>query len=180
MALSAEMSDAHAWDVPGNRRQFRTQVDVMMTKRHRPPFSRFAGASIALEILLSIGALGGGLILIVAPRGEIIPLPLSALRGSPFDTYLVPGMILFAVLGFGPLVAAALAWRRHPLAPLAAIGTGVALLIWLTVEVAIVGWSNDPPLQPIYLALGIAITVLGTTWVASVKHSALLWHVTAR
>ena len=47
-------------------------------------------------VLLSIGALGGGLVLMIAPRGEIMPLPLSALAGSPFDTYVVPGLILFA------------------------------------------------------------------------------------
>jgi hypothetical protein len=35
----------------------------------------------------------------LAPRGEVMPLPLSALAGSPFDTYLVPGLILFGVLG---------------------------------------------------------------------------------
>jgi hypothetical protein len=30
------------------------------------------------------------------PRGELLPLPASALVGSPFDSYLVPGLILFA------------------------------------------------------------------------------------
>ena len=67
-----------------------------------------------------------------------MPLPLSALAGSPFDTYLVPGLILFGVLGLGPLVAARLAWLRHPLAPTAALVVGVGLLIWVAVEVAII------------------------------------------
>jgi hypothetical protein len=58
---------------------------------------------VVLEVLLSIGALGGGLVLMIAPRGEIMPLPLSALAGSPFDTYFVPGLILFSVLRLGPL-----------------------------------------------------------------------------
>ena len=79
----------------------------MTTEPHRPPLSRLAKVSLALEVLLGIGALAGGLVLIVAPRGEIMPLPVSALAGSPFDTYLGPGLILFTVLGLGPLVAAA-------------------------------------------------------------------------
>ena len=54
-------------------------------------------------------------------RGEIIPLPLSALRDSPFETYFGPGLILFCALGLGPLAAALLAWRRHPLAPIATL-----------------------------------------------------------
>jgi hypothetical protein len=54
-----------------------------------------------------------------------MPLPLSALAGSPFDTYLVPGLILFGVLGLGPLVAAGLAWLRRPAAPVAAFVVGL-------------------------------------------------------
>ena len=130
--------------------------------------SRLAKAAAALEIFLSFGALGGGGALVLGSRGEIIPLPLSALKGSPFETYLVPGLILFVVLGLGPLLAASLVWRRHPLAPLAAIGTGLALLIWLAVEIVIVGYTNNPPLQPFYLLLGIAITVVGLGWLAEV------------
>ena len=69
---------------------------------HGTPLSRLAKASITLDVLLGIGALAGGFVLIVAPRGEILPLPVSALEGSPFDTYLWPGVFLFTVLGLGP------------------------------------------------------------------------------
>lgn len=144
-----------------------------MTTRTRPPLSRLAKASIALEVLLGVGAIAGGLVLIVAPRGEIMPLPLSALAGSPFETYLGPGLILFTVLGLGPLVAARLAWGRHPLAPLAAFVVGVALLIWVAVEIAIIGYSNEPPLQAIYLVLGFAISVVALGWLAEVGLPAL-------
>ncbi|MDF2734865.1 MAG: hypothetical protein K0S97_1488 [Chloroflexota bacterium] len=122
---------------------------------------------------MGIGALGGGLVLIVAPRGEIMPLPLSALAGSPFETYLGPGLILFTVLGMGPLVAAWLALRRHPLAPFAAFAVGVALLIWVAVEIGIIGYSNEPPLQAIYLVMGAVITVVAVRWLAEVGLPAL-------
>lgn len=99
------------------------------------------------------------------PNGEIIPLPVSALIGSPFANYFAPGAILFAVLGIGPLAAATLAWRRHPVAPLLAFFmVGGALLIWLVVEIAIVGYANDPPLQALYFGLGVAITGVGVGW----------------
>jgi hypothetical protein len=128
--------------------------------------TRFAATSLMLEVVLSIGALGGGAVLIAAPRGEIMPLPLSALAGSPFETYLAPGLILFTVLGLGPLIAARLAWIRHPLAPIAAFVVGAALLIWVTVEIVIIGYSNEPPLQAIYLALGGVITSVALGWIA--------------
>jgi hypothetical protein len=136
--------------------------------RHVRPLSRVAKAAVVLEILLSVGALGGGFVLMIAPRGEIMPLPLSALAGSPFDTYLVPGLILFGVLGLGPLVAARLAWLRHPLAPTAAFVVGAGLLVWVAVEVAIIGYSNEPPLQAIYAILGVTIMLVSIRWLLGV------------
>jgi hypothetical protein len=140
----------------------------MRLVRFAPSLNPFARAAIALEVFLSIGALVGGGILAVAPRGEIIPLPVSALGGSPFDSYFVPGLILFSVLGLGPLGAALLAWAGHPLAPFAAAIVAAVLLIWLAVEIVIVGYSNNPPLQPFYLLLGAAITVVALRWLAEV------------
>jgi hypothetical protein len=135
--------------------------------------SRFAKAAVSLEVFLGVGALGGGGALMLGPRGQIIPLPLSALQGSPFETYFVPGLILFCALGLGPLAAALLAWIRHPLAPIAALGVGLALLIWMAVEIAIVGYSNNPPLQPFYLLLGAAITGVGLGWRLTLGSAAL-------
>ena len=137
------------------------------------PLGRFAKASIVLEVLLGVGAIAGGLALIVGPRGEVIPLPLSALAGSPFETYLGPGLVLFTVLGLGPLVAAWLALTRHPLAAFAAFSVGVALLIWVAVEIAIIGYSNEPPLQAIYVVMGAVITVVAVGWLAEVGRPAL-------
>jgi hypothetical protein len=134
-----------------------------------PPESRLARVSVVLDVLLGIGALAGGLVLIVAPRGEVMPLPVAALEGSPFDTYFWPGVILFMVLGVGPLVAAWLAWQRHPMAPIATFGVGAALLVWVVVEIAIIGYSNEPPLQAIYLVMGFAISIVALGWLAEVR-----------
>jgi hypothetical protein len=137
-----------------------------------PPLGRLAKVAIGLEIFLAVGALGGGAALMVGPNGEIIPLPVSALAGSPFINYFVPGAVLFLVLGLGPLLAAALAWQHHPLAPLFAFATGIALLIWLGVEIAIVGFANDPPLQPIYLTLGALLALVGAVWLWQTRSTA--------
>ena len=142
------------------------------TMRNTRTLRRFGKAALSLEVFLSVGALGGGGALMLGSRGEIIPLPVSALKGSPFETYFAPGLILFCALGLGPLAAALLAWLRHPLAPIAALGVGVALLIWMAVEIAIVGYSNNPPLQLFYLLLGAVITGVGLGWQATLRPSA--------
>jgi hypothetical protein len=133
-----------------------------------PALRRFAAAAIALEVFLGVGAVGGGLALMAGPNGEILPIPVSALSGSPFSNYWVPGMILFTILGIGPLGAAVLAWQRHPAAPLLTFAVGGALLIWLIVEIAIVGYTNNPPLQAWYLVLGVGISLVGVGWMRRV------------
>jgi hypothetical protein len=137
----------------------------------REPLTLTARIAMALEIFLAIGALGGGAALLLGPRGEILALPMSVLDASPFADYFVPGAILFLVIGLGPLAAAVLTWRRHRLAPLLACATGEALIIWLAIEIAIVGYSNNPPLQAFYLALGVAIVLVGLRWLRHMKSS---------
>ena len=54
--------------------------------------------------LLSLGAIGGGIILIISPTGELLGLPLSEFKNIPFNSFLIPGTILFSVLGIIPLL----------------------------------------------------------------------------
>jgi hypothetical protein len=120
--------------------------------------------AVALQILLSVGALAGGLALMIGPNGEILPLPVAALDGSPFETYFWPGAVLFTVLGLGSMAVAVEAWRRARWAPLLTLATGAVLLIWLAVQIAVIGYSSDPPLQSIYIGLGILIAIVGAAW----------------
>ena len=60
-----------------------------------------------LLILLAFQALSGlfgGAALVLDPSGSSIRLPLSLLEGSPFGNFLIPGIILFLVLGIFPLI----------------------------------------------------------------------------
>jgi len=53
---------------------------------------------------LGLGAIGGGFTLIISPSGELIGMPLSMLEKSPFTSFLIPGAILFLVLGLVPFL----------------------------------------------------------------------------
>jgi hypothetical protein len=57
---------------------------------------------------------------------------------------------------------------RHPLAPVAAFIVGAGLLVWVAVEVAIIGYSNEPPLQAIYGILGAVILLVAIRWLLDV------------
>ena len=53
---------------------------------------------------LGLGAIAGGIILVISPTGELMGLPLSEFNNMPFNSFLIPGIILLIVLGFSPLL----------------------------------------------------------------------------
>ncbi|WP_239004823.1 hypothetical protein [Paenibacillus tepidiphilus] len=66
-----------------------------------------SGAVILLYILqgfLGLGAIGGGLVLLVDPSGDMIGMPTSVLERSPFDNFLIPGLLLLFIFGLLPLI----------------------------------------------------------------------------
>ncbi len=89
----------------------------------------------------AIGAIGGGIALVAGPQGEIIQMPVSQLDDSPFDSYLIPGLILLLVLGVLPLAAMIGVWRRQTWAWWASGVVGCGLVIWIAVELTIITFS---------------------------------------
>lgn len=75
----------------------KNEEKVMKTKIARNIFLILLG-------FLAIGAIGGGVVLIISPTGELIGIPLSEFKNIPFNSYLIPGIILFSVLGLIPLL----------------------------------------------------------------------------
>ena len=57
-----------------------------------------------LLLFLSLGALFGGGALMLDPTGELLQMPVTMLKGSPFNDFLIPGLILFTILGIFPLL----------------------------------------------------------------------------
>jgi hypothetical protein len=95
-----------------------------------------------LEIFLGIGALFGGGVFILVPDGHLLGMTTRTLAGSPFRSYLVPGIILIAVVGVAPLLAAAIIVRRQAIAPLAAVAAGLMLIGWISVEMVVLAGSD--------------------------------------
>jgi hypothetical protein len=66
-----------------------------------------------LLALLGSGAIFGGGVFIISPTGRLFGMPLSMLANSPFSNFLIPGIILFGVLGIAP-IGLALALIKKP------------------------------------------------------------------
>lgn len=131
------------------------------------------GRPIAIRILLGlllfqgVSGVAGGYGLTMDPTGSAVGLDVEWLNGSPFADYLIPGIILFVVLGFAPLIVAVGIIRRLRWACMASLLVGLALLIWIIVEVVIVGYIAQPPLQVVYGLIGCGI--VATTLLASAR-----------
>ncbi len=125
---------------------------------------------IFLLLFLGVGALGGGAMLMISPSGKLLGgLPLSILDHSPFIDFLLPGIILFLVLGLSPCLLS-IALIKKPASRFAeyfncfkdmywgwsfSIYIAFALIIWIQVEtifVQNVGW-----LQTFYMLYAIPV-----------------------
>ena len=63
---------------------------------------RIRNIFLAVLGFLALGAIGGGIVLIISPDGELIGLPLSGFNNIPFTSFMIPGIILFSILGVIP------------------------------------------------------------------------------
>jgi len=129
-------------------------------------------ALVTLLILLGTSAMGGGAFLIISPSGKLIGgLPLSILAHSPFTDFLVPGIILFLILGLAPCIVSyalvkqsesAFADRLNLFSDMYwawsfSIYIAFALIIWIQVETIFAqsaGW-----LQTFYMLYAIPIII---------------------
>ena len=115
-----------------------------------------------LILFQGISGLFGGIALVIDPSGELLQMPLSMLAGSPFNTFLIPGIILLIILGIFPMVIFYGLWKRTNWAWSGALMVSAALIIWIGVEIWMIGYHSEPPLQLIYGLLGLILLGLVT------------------
>ena len=115
--------------------------------------------SVVLLLFNGIGAIYGGYMLMVDPSGSKIELQLSYLEHSPFNNYLIPGIVLFTCNGVLSLVTAVFIIFNRPYYPTLIFIQGCILLGWIIIQVMMV--------QIVYYlhfllgGIGLALIVLG-------------------
>lgn len=135
---------------------------------------------IFLQVVLGIGAIFGGLGLVIDPSGELIKMPISLLEYSPFSNFLIPGIILLVMLGILPLVVS-YGLIRKPHWELVtklnlfpekhwawtySLYIGFILIIWITVQVYLI--KQIAMVHVVYIFLGLIIQA--TTLLPSVQN----------
>lgn len=106
---------------------------------------------------VALTAFAGGIALIVGSLnpelGGVIVPPQEFLEGSPFRSFVIPGLLLAVILGGVHLVAFLMLVRRQRWAHFAAAAAGSAALIWIFVQMVYIPFSV---LQAVYFACGLA------------------------
>lgn len=115
--------------------------------------------AVASSGFVALTAIGGGLELVAGwPRAQ----PLGWLDGTPFDSYLVPGLLLGGLVGGTSAVAAGMAATRSGSWPRCLAVAGAVLTGWTAVEVAMLDQPDAPtPIEWFYGGLGLAMIGLG-------------------
>jgi hypothetical protein len=83
---------------------------------------------------------------------------MSMLDGSPFTSFVVPGLILLAVVGGTQILAAVLQIRLHPASLLWMAFAGFTMIVWILVETVVI--HGFGLLQALYFATGALQIVL--------------------
>jgi len=111
-----------------------------------------------LQLFIGIGALAGGFGLIIDTTGASIGLNPDWLARSLFNSYLVPGLILFVIIGMGHTISGILTWKNYNKAGIIAAFLGFFLMLWIVAQMIIIPFFW---LQPLYFVFGFTEVLLG-------------------
>ncbi len=116
---------------------------------------------ILLEVIVAVGAIPAGVSMVLHPtRGSMPPVQQEWLEGSPFNDFLIPGLVLAVVIGLGCIVTAIAEIRCMRFASWLSLACGGLLCGWIVVQVTIVPFNL---LQPLFFAIGALIAALAAS-----------------
>jgi len=112
-----------------------------------------------IQIIIGASGLIGGFALISDPSGGTLELPQEWLWATPFSDYLVPGIVLIAIIGLVHLAGSVASLSRNRNAGNIALFLGAFMCLWILIQVRWIGLRSF--LQPLYFSLGVLELLLG-------------------
>lgn len=106
-----------------------------------------------LLVIIALNAFGGGWYGIAGAEG----VPLTWLEGTPFKNYLYPSLFLMVIIGGMALFSAVTLFSGKPYGAKAALYTAIVLMLWIIVQIIMIGFVSW--LQPVTFFLALLIIV---------------------
>jgi hypothetical protein len=121
----------------------------------------------ALQAFTAIGAIPAGYGMLMDTTGEGLGMSADILSDSPLGSFMLPGLFLLLVNGFANIAGAVLSFTKNRYAGHAGIVLGIALTLWIIIQVWWISLSSI--LQPLYLIIGLVNTCLGWKLISNSK-----------
>lgn len=112
-----------------------------------------------LQLFICIGAVPAAIGFIVKPDGSSLGMSVSLLKESPFEDFLIPGIVLLFLIGFGSIFGSFLSFKQHRFSGKLTIILGFVLIIWISAQVYWIGSVSW--LQPVFFVIGVIEIFLG-------------------
>ena len=121
-----------------------------------------SGLRVALLVVdgfVALTAIGGGIALATGLEGDRFPA--DWLKGTPFSSYLVPGLILAVMVGGSAAAATAAALSRPDAGGLTSLAAGLIMMGWIAGEIMILKQPSWSWTEVFYFAVGFVMAALG-------------------
>lgn len=115
--------------------------------------------AVLILIFNGISACFGGWMLITSPDGSSLGMTTGLLEYSPFTDFLIPGIVLFTVIGLFSLVSAYLVVWQVTRYSFLVILMGLILIGWIVVQAIMIQTVNY--LHVIFVSAGLLLVVSG-------------------
>ncbi|RKQ37968.1 hypothetical protein [Oceanobacillus halophilus] len=113
----------------------------------------------SMQLFVGLGAVAAGIGFILQSNGSYSWMSVEILKKSPFEDFLIPGIVLLTIIGLGSIFGSYLSFKQYFFSGKISMFLGLALAMWISIQVYWVGWVSW--LQPVYLALGFIQVILG-------------------
>ncbi|MDF2700754.1 MAG: hypothetical protein K0Q49_2317 [Haloplasmataceae bacterium] len=108
---------------------------------------------VIFHAFVGIGALFGGLGVIIDPSGKGMGISTDVLVNAPFDDFLIPGIILFSFVGVCNILTAVTAYKKVKIQAYLSGVMSVVLVFWIVIQCYML-WAINI-LHVVYFLLGL-------------------------
>ncbi len=113
-----------------------------------------------INFIIGLGALAGGYACLIDPVTPPLGATTEMLQGgSPFSTFLIPGIVLFGLFGVGNLLCSIFLLKQYNYLGYVAGLLGGSMIVWIVVQVLII--KTVVFLHVLFFAIGATQGLIG-------------------